>query len=56
MSKQIVRTDAAPGPFQGAPYSQAVAAAGLVLVSGQLGLKPGAKEMARAGSPSRPSR
>ena len=31
MSKQIVRTDAAPGPFQGAPYSQAVAAAGRAL-------------------------
>jgi len=49
VSKQIVRTDAAPGPFQGAPYSQAVAAAGLVYVSGQLGLKPGAKEMVPGG-------
>ena len=49
MSKQIVRTDAAPGPFQGAPYSQAVAAAGLVFVSGQLGLEPGAKEMVPGG-------
>ena len=49
MSKQIVRTDAAPGPFQGAPYSQAVAAGGLVFVSGQLGLKPGAKEMVPGG-------
>jgi 2-iminobutanoate/2-iminopropanoate deaminase len=49
VSKQIVRTDAAPGPFQGAPYSQAVAAGGLVFVSGQLGLKPGAKEMVPGG-------
>jgi 2-iminobutanoate/2-iminopropanoate deaminase len=49
VSKQIVRTDAAPGPFQGAPYSQAVAAAGLVFVSGQLGLEPGAKEMVPGG-------
>ena len=49
MSKQIVRTDAAPGPFQGAPYSQAVAAGGLVFVSGQLGLEPGAKEMVPGG-------
>ena len=49
MNKQIVRTDAAPGPFQGAPYSQAVAAGGLVFVSGQLGLKPGAKEMVPGG-------
>jgi 2-iminobutanoate/2-iminopropanoate deaminase len=49
VSKQIVRTEAAPAPFQGAPYSQAVVAAGLVFVSGQLGLKPGAKEMVPGG-------
>lgn len=49
MSKQIVRTEAAPGPFQGAPYSQAVVAGGLVFVSGQLGLKPDAKEMVPGG-------
>ncbi len=42
--KQVVRTDAAPAPFQGAPYSQAIVAAGLVFVSGQLGLKPGETE------------
>jgi 2-iminobutanoate/2-iminopropanoate deaminase len=42
MSKNIViRTDAAPSPFQGAPYSQAIKTGGLVFVSGQLGLKPG---------------
>jgi len=39
--KRVVRTEAAPAPFQGAPYSQAVAAGGFVFVSGQLGLKPG---------------
>ena len=39
--KRVVRTEAAPAPFQGAPYSQAVAADGFVFVSGQLGLKPG---------------
>ena len=49
MSKQIVRTEAAPAPFQGAPYSQAVAAGGLLFVSGQLGLKPGAAEMVPGG-------
>jgi 2-iminobutanoate/2-iminopropanoate deaminase len=49
VSKQIVRTEAAPAPFQGAPYSQAVVAGGLVFVSGQLGLKPGAKEMVPGG-------
>jgi len=39
--KSVVRTEAAPAPFQGAPYSQAIAAGGFVFVSGQLGLKPG---------------
>jgi 2-iminobutanoate/2-iminopropanoate deaminase len=43
--KEIVRTERAPAPFQGAPYNQAVKAAGLVFVAGQLGLAPGAKEM-----------
>jgi len=40
-SKSVVRTEAAPAPFQGAPYSQAIRAGGFVFVSGQLGLKPG---------------
>ena len=39
--KRVVRSEAAPAPFQGAPYSQAIAAGGLVFVSGQLGLAPG---------------
>jgi len=39
--KAVVRTESAPAPFQGAPYSQAIAAGGFVFVSGQLGLKPG---------------
>ena len=43
--KTVVRTEAAPAPFQGAPYSQAIRAGGLVFVSGQLALKPGAKEL-----------
>ena len=45
MDKTAVRTEEAPAPFQGAPYSQAVKANGLVFVSGQLALKPGAKEL-----------
>ena len=45
-AKTVVRTEDAPAPFQGAPYSQAIQAAGLVFVSGQLGLKPGHTEMA----------
>ena len=43
--KTVVRTEAAPAPFQGAPYSQAIKAGGFVFVSGQLALKPGAKEL-----------
>jgi 2-iminobutanoate/2-iminopropanoate deaminase len=39
--KEVVRTEAAPAPFQGAPYSQAIKAAGLVFVAGQVALKPG---------------
>jgi 2-iminobutanoate/2-iminopropanoate deaminase len=39
--KRVVRTDAAPAPFQGAPYSQAIVAGGFVFVSGQLALRPG---------------
>jgi 2-iminobutanoate/2-iminopropanoate deaminase len=41
MSKDVVRTEAAPAPFQGAPYSQAIRAGGFVFVSGQLALRPG---------------
>ncbi len=41
MSKVVVRTETAPAPFQGAPYSQAIKAGGFVFVSGQLALRPG---------------
>jgi 2-iminobutanoate/2-iminopropanoate deaminase len=43
--KEVVRTEAAPEPFQGAPYSQAIKAGGLVFVAGQVSLKPGDKEI-----------
>jgi 2-iminobutanoate/2-iminopropanoate deaminase len=43
--KEIVRTERAPAPFQGAPYNQAVKIGELVFTAGQLGLQPGAKEM-----------
>jgi 2-iminobutanoate/2-iminopropanoate deaminase len=39
--KDVVRTEAAPAPFKGAPYSQAIKAGGFVFVSGQLALEPG---------------
>jgi 2-iminobutanoate/2-iminopropanoate deaminase len=45
VSKDVVRTEAAPAPFQGAPYSQAIKADGFVFVSGQLSLRPGDKEL-----------
>ncbi len=38
--KTAVRTEEAPAPFQGAPYSQAIRAGGFVFVSGQLALRP----------------
>src|ERR687893_992061 len=38
--KEIVRTDRAPGPFQGAPYNQAIRVGDLVFVAGQLGVSP----------------
>lgn len=45
MSKDVVRTEEAPAPFQGAPYSQAIKANGFVFVSGQLALRPGDKQI-----------
>ena len=39
--KIVIRTEKAPAPFQGAPYSQAIRAGDFVFVSGQLPLKPG---------------
>jgi 2-iminobutanoate/2-iminopropanoate deaminase len=45
MTKESVRTEAAPAPFQGAPYSQAIKANGFVFVSGQLSLRPGEKDL-----------
>ncbi len=38
--KEVVRTESAPAPFQGAPYSQAIKAGGLVFVAGQVGITP----------------
>lgn len=35
--KHVIRTEAAPGPFQGAPYNQAIVANGFAFVSGQVG-------------------
>jgi 2-iminobutanoate/2-iminopropanoate deaminase len=43
--KFVVRTEKAPAPFQGAPYSQAIRTGDLVFVSGQLALEPGHTEI-----------
>ena len=47
--KQVVRTDKAPAPFQGAPYSQAVRFGDLVFVSGQVAIDPATNRMAGSG-------
>jgi 2-iminobutanoate/2-iminopropanoate deaminase len=47
--KEVVRTDRAPGPFQGAPYNQAIAIGDLVFVAGQLGISPDTGALAGAG-------
>ena len=44
--KEIVRTENAPAPFEGAPYNQGVKAGGFVFVAGQVGLAPGGTEPA----------
>ena len=48
VEKSVVRTEAAPAPFRGAPYSQAIVCGDLVFVSGQLALRPGSSELAGA--------
>jgi 2-iminobutanoate/2-iminopropanoate deaminase len=45
MGKTVIRAEAAPAPFQGAPYSQAIRAGDFVFVSGQLSLVPGGTEL-----------
>ena len=47
--KRTVRTDKAPAPFQGAPYSQGVVHGDLVFVSGQLGIDPESGDMVEGG-------
>jgi 2-iminobutanoate/2-iminopropanoate deaminase len=37
-TKVVIRTDKAPGPFQGAPYNQAIGVGDFVFVAGQLGV------------------
>jgi 2-iminobutanoate/2-iminopropanoate deaminase len=44
--KVVVRTERAPGPFQGAPYNQAIRSGELVFVAGQLGIALASGELA----------
>lgn len=44
--KDVISTDRAPGPFQGAPYNQAIRVGDLIFVAGQLGIDPGSGELA----------
>jgi 2-iminobutanoate/2-iminopropanoate deaminase len=44
--KAIISTDRAPGPFQGAPYNQAIRVGDLVFVAGQLGISLETGELA----------
>jgi 2-iminobutanoate/2-iminopropanoate deaminase len=47
--KRPVRTENAPAPFQGAPYSQGIVHGDLVFVSGQLGVDPASGEVVEGG-------
>jgi 2-iminobutanoate/2-iminopropanoate deaminase len=49
VGKTAVRTDRAPAPFQGAPYSQGIVAGDLVFVSGQLGIDPETGQVVEGG-------
>jgi 2-iminobutanoate/2-iminopropanoate deaminase len=44
--KDVISTDRAPGPFQGAPYNQAIRVSDLVFVAGQLGISLETGELA----------
>jgi 2-iminobutanoate/2-iminopropanoate deaminase len=44
-----VRTERAPAPFAGAPYSQAIVAGELVFVSGQVALDPASGALVEGG-------
>jgi 2-iminobutanoate/2-iminopropanoate deaminase len=47
--KRAVRTENAPAPFQGAPYSQGIMAGDLIFVSGQLGIDPARGQVVEGG-------
>jgi 2-iminobutanoate/2-iminopropanoate deaminase len=44
--KEVILTDRAPAPFQGAPYNQAIRIGDLVFVAGQIGIDLATGELA----------
>ena len=48
-TKDVISTDRAPGPFQGAPYNQAIRVGDLVFVAGQLGISRESGELVGPG-------
>ncbi len=49
MSKEIIRTENAPAPFNGAPYNQAVKTGGLVFLAGQIPMDPATGALVEGG-------
>ena len=47
--KEVVRTERAPAPFQGAPYSQGIKSGDLLFVSGQVGIDPATNQIVEGG-------
>ncbi len=47
--KAVIRTESAPAPFRGAPYSQAIRWGELVFVSGQVAVDPTTNEVVEGG-------
>lgn len=49
MEKIVVRTESAPAPFAGAPYSQAIVVGDLVYTAGQVPLDPASGALVEGG-------
>lgn len=49
MSKEIIRTENAPAPFNGAPYNQAVKTGDLVFLAGQIPMDPATGALVEGG-------
>ena len=47
--RTVIATDGAPRPYAGAPYNQAIKAAGMVFCAGQVGLDPASGRLVPGG-------